>query len=134
MDHLEVTAKFIRGFADKTRLQILYALIGQEKTVSQLITEIGASQSRLSQHLACLRDCGIVESRQEGKYVYYSLKNEDMINLLRMFDIALGPVESRVSACETIETLTCQSTEEACGCGKAVADEQLQKLTDSMRS
>ncbi|AIQ13745.1 ArsR/SmtB family transcription factor [Paenibacillus durus] len=111
MDHLDVTAKFIRGFADKTRLQILYSLIQEGKTVSQLIEEIGASQSRISQHLACLRDCGIVESRQEGKYVYYSVKNEDIISLLRMFDIALQPVKSLVSCCETVETLTCLSAD-----------------------
>lgn len=112
MDHLDVLAKFIRGFADKTRLQILNSLIREEKTVSQLIEQTGASQSRISQHLACLRDCGIVESRQEGKYVYYSVQNEDIISLLHMFDTALKPVESLISCCNTIETLTCRSADE----------------------
>ncbi|WP_426448334.1 ArsR/SmtB family transcription factor [Paenibacillus sp. S-38] len=111
MEHLEVTAKFIRGFADKTRLQILHSLIQEEKTVSQIVEEIGVTQSRASQHLACLRDCGIVEGRQEGKFVFYSIKSEDIISLLHMFEAALKPVESLVACCETVEKLTCTSTE-----------------------
>jgi DNA-binding transcriptional ArsR family regulator len=106
MDHLEVTAKFIRGFADKTRLQILHSLVKEEKTVTQIVEEIGASQSRVSQHLACLRDCGILESRQEGKYVFYSIKGKDIIILLNMFETALKPVECLVACCEMVETLT----------------------------
>ncbi|MGF7031575.1 ArsR family transcriptional regulator [Paenibacillus mucilaginosus] len=107
MEHLEITAKFIRGFADKTRLQILHSLMRKEKTVSELVEEIGVAQSRASQHLACLRDCGIVEGRQEGKFVYYSIKGEEIIRLLQMFETALKPVESLVACCETVEELTC---------------------------
>jgi DNA-binding transcriptional ArsR family regulator len=106
MDHLDITAKFIRGFADKTRLLILHSLIKEEKTVTQIVEEIGASQSRVSQHLACLRDCGILGSRQDGKYVFYSIKGKDIISLLNMFEIALKPVECLVACCETVEKLT----------------------------
>lgn len=109
MDHLDVMVKFIRGFADRTRLQIIQSLIQEEKVVSQLVEETGASQSRISQHLACLRDCGIAESRQAGKYVYYSVKNEEIIRLMGMFETALQPVESLISCCETVESLTCPS-------------------------
>jgi DNA-binding transcriptional ArsR family regulator len=112
MDHLDVTAKFIRGFADKARLQILHSLIKEEKTVSQIIEEIGVTQSRVSQHLACLRDCGIVESRQDGKYVFYSIKGKDIISLLNMFETALKPVESLVACCETVEKLTFPTVED----------------------
>jgi ArsR family transcriptional regulator len=61
---LDVKAKFIRGFSDKTRLQILESIREREKTVSQIVDEIQGNQSNISQHLACLKGCGIIVGRQ----------------------------------------------------------------------
>lgn len=74
--YLDVKTKFIRGFSDKTRLQILECIKNEEKTVSQIVEELQGNQSNISQHLACLKGCGIIVGRQEGKFVYYSLRNE----------------------------------------------------------
>lgn len=102
---IDVRAKFIRGFSDKTRLQILDCLLEEEKTVSQIVTAIQGNQSNISQHLSCLKGCGIITGRQEGKYVYYQLANEKIKLLLAMFDEALVEVESKVACCEQNETL-----------------------------
>ncbi|KAB7704369.1 metalloregulator ArsR/SmtB family transcription factor [Bacillus aerolatus] len=96
----EVKTKFLRGFADKTRLQILDCIKEEEKAVSQIVKEINGNQSNISQHLSCLKGCGIITGRQEGRNVYYSIRNEETRQLLAMFDIVLNQVEQDVACCE----------------------------------
>jgi DNA-binding transcriptional ArsR family regulator len=100
-DNSDIKAKFIRGFSEKTRLQILEKIKEQEKTVSQIVDEIGGNQSNISQHLACLKGCGIIIGRQEGKYVYYSLSNPQIKEMLTMFDSVLALVQDGVATCDT---------------------------------
>lgn len=101
MQHeLDLMTKFIRGFADKTRLQILDCLADREKTVSQVVEELKGNQSNISQHLACLKECGLIVGRQEGKYVYYSLRNTQVKELLNMFDRVLSQVKDEIRACK----------------------------------
>ncbi|NOU70239.1 metalloregulator ArsR/SmtB family transcription factor [Paenibacillus sp. LMG 31458] len=101
LEQLDVKAKFIRGFSDKTRLQILECIKDKEKPVSQIVDEIQGNQSNISQHLACLKGCGIIVGRQEGKYVYYSLSNEKIKDMLHMFDTVLSLVHDGVTKCDT---------------------------------
>lgn len=95
----DVKAKFIRGFADKTRLQILQCMMNEEKTVSEIVEEVHGNQSNISQHLSCLKGCGIITGRQEGRFVYYSLRNDQMRELLQMFDTVFEEVQKEVAAC-----------------------------------
>ncbi len=67
---LAVTAKFFHGLSDLTRLRIVEVLLEGEKNVSELVAVLGQPQSRVSNHLACLRWCGYVDSRRDGKFVY----------------------------------------------------------------
>ncbi len=80
---------------------ILECIKDTEKTVSQIVTDIEGNQSNISQHLACLKGCGIIIGRNEGKYIYYSLRNQQIRDLLSMVDIALVDVEEDVAACES---------------------------------
>lgn len=104
---LDVKAKFIRGFSDKTRLQILECMIDKERTVSQIVEEINGNQSNISQHLACLKGCGIIVGRQEGKFIYYSLRNEQIRLLLSVMEDVFHQVEEDVAACERNDQLDC---------------------------
>lgn len=97
---IDMKVKFLRGFADKTRIQILESIKESEKTVSEIVEELKSSQSNVSQHLACLKGCGIIVGRQEGKYIYYSLRNQQVCDLLSMFDIVLEDVQNDVASCE----------------------------------
>ena len=92
--------KLIHGFSNKTRIQILECIKEQEKTVSQIVEETKGNQSNISQHLACLKGCGIIVGRNEGKYIYYSLRNQHIRDLLSMFDGVLADVENDIACCD----------------------------------
>lgn len=63
-------------FSDETRIRIVLALRTGERSVNELAELIGKSPTTVSQHLAKLRWCKVVQPRQEGTRVYYSLIDE----------------------------------------------------------
>ena len=68
--------------SDFTRLKIMYAISEKEKNVSEIVKEVGASQSLVSHQLRILRKANLVSTRKEGTCVYYSLADEHVIKLL----------------------------------------------------
>jgi ArsR family transcriptional regulator, cadmium/lead-responsive transcriptional repressor len=97
---LDMKIKFLQGFSHKVRIQILESIKDEEKTVSQIVADLKASQSSVSQHLACLKGCGLIVGRQDGKYMYYSLRNQQVRELLSMFDVVLEDVQNDISCCK----------------------------------
>ena len=81
----------LKAMADPLRLQVLEALGGGERCVCELTSELGLAQSKLSFHLKVLREAGLIEARDEGRWVYYSLRI-DAIEQLRGW---LGELASR---------------------------------------
>lgn len=73
---LKLHADLCKMLSNPTRLKILENLREGEKTVSELVDEIGVRQANLSQHLAELRKRNLVNSRKEGTNVYYNIANE----------------------------------------------------------
>jgi len=96
---LTLKAKFFRGLADTSRLALLEALRSGEKSVSELVADTGLSQANASRHLACLKECGLVASRQEGRFVYYALADPRVEDVLRDAERILADVAARVHAC-----------------------------------
>ena len=96
---LTLKAKLFRGLADPSRLAILEALRGGEKTVGELVEATGLSQPNASGHLACLRECGLVSGRQVGRYVYYAVADPRMEDVLRGAEGILADVAAKVYAC-----------------------------------
>lgn len=96
---LDLTAKLFRGFADPSRLAILETLRAGECCVSDLVSATGLTQSNVSGHLTCLKDCGLVVSRQEGRYVYYRLAEPEVEAVLGNAETILGRLASRIAAC-----------------------------------
>jgi DNA-binding transcriptional ArsR family regulator len=92
-------AKLFRGFADPSRLAILETLRTQERCVSDLVAATGLSQPNVSAHLNCLRECGLVASRQEGRYVHYRLANAEIADILDSADAVLSHLAEQISAC-----------------------------------
>ncbi len=68
--------------SDFTRLKIMYALSEGEKNVSEIVNEVGASQSLISHQLQTLRRANLVWTRRQGTSVYYSLADEHVVKLL----------------------------------------------------
>jgi DNA-binding transcriptional ArsR family regulator len=99
VDAISLKAKLFRGFADPSRLSILEALSVGPLTVSTLVEATGLSQSNVSNHLSCLRDCGLVVSTQQGRYVSYQLSDGRVNILLQQADELLDEVARGVYAC-----------------------------------
>ncbi|WP_435228577.1 ArsR/SmtB family transcription factor [Streptomyces sp. Tue6028] len=73
---IEVLARFGRALADPIRCRILLALREAPAYPSDLADKIGVSRTRLSNHLACLRDCGLVVTVPDGRRTRYELADE----------------------------------------------------------
>jgi DNA-binding transcriptional ArsR family regulator len=99
---LTTRARFFRGLADPARLAILDALRVGEQTAGQVAATAGLTPSTGSRHLACLRECGLLETRQDWRFVYYRLA-EGVAALLDANDAFLQRVAARVAACERPE-------------------------------
>ena len=97
--NLNVKARFFRGFSDPTRLRILETLRNGELTVGAIVEQTGFSQSNVSNHLACLRDCGLVATEQRGKFVEYRLSDPRVGELLTLAEALLADVARGVYEC-----------------------------------
>ncbi len=96
---LATRAKLFRGFGDPSRLAILETLADGPKKVTELVQATGLSQPNVSSHLSCLRDCGLVNTRQQGKYVIYSLSDPRVQALLNLVGELLADVAQGVYEC-----------------------------------
>jgi DNA-binding transcriptional ArsR family regulator len=96
---LALKAKLFRGFGDPSRLSILEALRGGPLTVGEIVEQTGLSQPNASNHLACLRDCGLVTAAQEGRYVTYRLSDDRVGDLLERAGELLADVARGVYDC-----------------------------------
>lgn len=92
-------AKLFHGFADPSRLSILETLGAGRLTVTEIVKATGLSQSNVSNHLGCLRDCGLVTREQQGRYVRYQLSDERVATLLTLADELLADVAQGVYEC-----------------------------------
>lgn len=88
---LDTLESLFSALADRTRLNIvLYLMEKGEANVDEISRELGKSQSLISHHISCLRNCGIVKVRKEGKYSFYSISSDEVKSLLK---IALNHVK-----------------------------------------
>lgn len=94
-----VAAKLFRGLADPTRLAILLALTEGERRVVDLVGEIGTSQPNVSGHLACLKDCGLVADRPEGRQVFYRIADDQIYELLISAEKLLAHTGHAIELC-----------------------------------
>ena len=88
-----------RGLADPARLAIVRHLALGEHRVVELTAHLGLAQSTVSGHLACLRDCGLVVARAEGRASVYSLARPELLDLLAAAERLLDATGSAVALC-----------------------------------
>lgn len=68
--------RIFKALADKTRQDILEMLAEHERNVSDICTEFETTQPTISHHLQILKNCRLVDSRKEGKNIYYYVRQE----------------------------------------------------------
>ena len=96
-------AKLFYGFSDSSRLSVLEALRNGPLNVGQIVAATGLSQSNVSNHLGCLRDCGLVSREQQGKFALYQLSDPRVSDLLQLADELLADVAQGVYECTRYE-------------------------------
>lgn len=87
----EEAADLMRALSHAARLKVLCELSGGERSVGELVEASGLSQSALSQHLARLREDGLVATRREAQTIYYSVADDKVLRLVRLlFELYCG--------------------------------------------
>lgn len=100
----EVLAKFFRGLGDPSRLRILKLLLAGDQPVGTIVKHLRSPQGRVSSHLACLRWCGYVTARKEGRQVFYSLSDSRVRKLLAISECIVADNEAELCSCLRIDT------------------------------
>jgi len=93
-----------RGLADPARLAIVRHLALGEHRVVDLTAHLGLAQSTVSGHLACLRDCGLVAVRPEGRSTRWSLARPELLEVLDAAERLLAATGRAVTLCPTTGT------------------------------
>lgn len=102
---VDLVAKYFRGLGDPTRLRILELLRSQgELSVGELVRRLGLSQPHVSNHLACLRWCGFVEARRQGRTVYNRIADPRVETMLDLARSLLVDNAEHVAACHRVES------------------------------
>jgi DNA-binding transcriptional ArsR family regulator len=87
MDELDpvftAVASYFSVLSEPTRLRIMHAICETEKTVSQIVEEIGATQTNASRHLSLMFRAGVLTRRKEGNLVYYRVADVAMVEICR---------------------------------------------------
>jgi ArsR family transcriptional regulator, cadmium/lead-responsive transcriptional repressor len=97
---LAPAAALFRSLGDSTRLAIVRRLAETgEARVVDLVADLGLAQSTVSDHLACLRDCQLVDWRAEGRQSFYSLTRPELIDLLASAEQLLDATGNAVALC-----------------------------------
>lgn len=92
------------GLSDRTRLAIIRHLVEGEARVVDLTRTLGLPQSTVSSHLACLRDCGLIVGRPEGRQMFYALAVPELLDLFAAAETVLAVTGNAVALCPTYGT------------------------------
>lgn len=109
---LEHKAKLFRGFADPSRLAILEVLRSGPRTVGEIARLTDQGLTNVSNHLRCLRDCGLVARERRGQQVVYRLADERSAQLLALAEQLLVESARGVLTCPNLALPPVEQTQE----------------------
>lgn len=81
---IDRAARALKAISHPLRLKILCTLGDNEVSVQDIVDQVGTSQSNISQHLAILRDKGILDSRKDANRVFYRVSDSRLLQLVGM--------------------------------------------------
>ncbi len=93
-EHIEMAAKALKSIAHPLRLKILCVLGDQEACVQEIVDAVGTSQSNISQHLAILREKGVLLTRKDANRVFYRVGDQRTLQLVGMMREVFCGVEN----------------------------------------
>jgi ArsR family transcriptional regulator len=83
-EQVETAARALKAISHPLRLKILCVVGGEEVCVQDIVDAVGTSQSNISQHLAILRDKGVLTTRKDANRVYYRVADQRTLQLIGM--------------------------------------------------
>jgi ArsR family transcriptional regulator len=90
-EHIDQASRALKAMAHPLRLKILCILGPEELSVQEIVDCVGTSQSNISQHLAILREKGVLRTRKDANRVFYRIGDERMLTLIGMMrDVFCG--------------------------------------------
>jgi ArsR family transcriptional regulator len=90
-EHIEQASRAMKAMSHPLRLKILCVLGDKEISVQDIVDHVGTSQSNISQHLAILRDKGVLRTRKDANRVFYRVGDTRTLKLLGMMrDVFCG--------------------------------------------
>jgi DNA-binding transcriptional ArsR family regulator len=95
----DLLAKYFRVLGDRTRLRVLALVADRERSVGELVSLLGEPQSKVSNHLACLRWCGFVTTRREHRTIHYRLADDRVAAVVELGRALLHDNAEHVAAC-----------------------------------
>lgn len=97
-------ASFFKALGNESRIEILQLLQkSKEMSVKEICKQLGKKQYHISRHLTCLRNCGLVATRRDGKMVFYSLNGGNrIIQILTMADEHVQLAFENILACKIV--------------------------------
>lgn len=102
LDDEELLGRLFRALGDPTRLRVLELLFERDRTQKELVGLLGATQSRLSEHLACLAWCGFVQAQRAGREVRYCVADPGIREIVSWARTFLEGNEAGIAACRRI--------------------------------
>ncbi len=93
-EHIETAARALKAIAHPLRLKILCVVGDQEACVQDIVELVGTSQSNISQHLAILREKGVLLTRKDANRVFYRVGDQRTLQLVGMMREVFCGVEN----------------------------------------
>jgi DNA-binding transcriptional ArsR family regulator len=100
----DLLARFFRALGDPSRLALLAFCSERERTGSECVDHVGLSQGRVSAHLSCLVDCGLLQVRRAGKFAYFSVADPRIAQLVQIARGLVAEHSSSIAACTKVAT------------------------------
>lgn len=99
----ELQAKFARGLGDPTRLRIVRFLLDGPRSVGEIVAFLEMPQSRVSNHLACLKWCGYVATARQGRSIIYRLADERVRTIVTLMRAIVADHATDLASCVRID-------------------------------
>lgn len=100
----DLLAKYFRVLGDRTRLRALELVAEGERSVGELVALLDEPQTKVSNHLACLRWCGFVTTRREHRTIHYRLADDRVTRMIELARALLRDNDEHVAACRHVDT------------------------------